>query len=65
MSLFAHDEAPISITLEQQIACVKREISMRERVYPRWILAGKLSEGKAEFELEAMKAVLASLESMS
>jgi hypothetical protein len=49
------------IPIADQIACVEREIKMRERVYPRWIDTGKMSAAKAAQELERMKAVLETL----
>jgi hypothetical protein len=51
-----------SITLEQQIASVKREIAMRERVYPRWVESGRLVQVRADHEIAAMKAVLETLQ---
>jgi len=48
-------------TLDEQIACVKREIALRERVYPRRILDGKMDGRLAEHEIACMKAVLESL----
>ena len=47
--------------IEQQIACVEREIRMRERVYPRWVQNGKMSHDFARHELETMQAVLETL----
>lgn len=49
-------------TIDQMIACVKREVSMRERVYPRWIEAGRMTPEKADAELNTMRAVLKKLE---
>lgn len=49
------------MTLDDQIKCVKREIAMRERVYPSFIARGKLKPHEAEWQLEAMKAVLKTL----
>jgi len=49
------------LPIETQIACVEREIVMRERVYPKWIKLGRMSVGKAQQELDAMRAVLATL----
>ena len=46
------------VTLSDEIATVKRELAMRERVYGRWIEAGKMTEAKATKELRGMKAVL-------
>lgn len=50
------------VPLAAQIACVRREISMRERVYPRWVAERKLTLKTADNELAAMHAVLATLE---
>ena len=52
---------PFAPSLADQIAEVKREIAMRERVYPRFIAAGKLTQAKADFALAAMRAVLDTL----
>lgn len=51
-----------TVGIARQIACVKREIALRERVYPKWIAAGRLSQKIADNELSAMRAVLATLE---
>lgn len=40
------------------IACVAREIAMRERLYPGWVRAGKMGQNEAEAEIAKMKAVL-------
>ena len=45
------------ITLDQMIACVEREIGMRERVYPRWVEQKKLLQTTADQELARMRAV--------
>jgi len=39
-----------------------REIAMRARVYPVWVNGGKMKPEKSAYEMEAMKAVLATLE---
>ena len=46
------------ITLDQMIACVEREIGMRERVYPRWVEQKKMLQATADQELARMRAVL-------
>jgi len=51
-------------SIERQIACVKREIAMRERVYPRWVDSGKLKQSVADDEINVMKAVLATLQAV-
>jgi hypothetical protein len=47
---------------QAEIACVKREIKMRERVYPRWVADGRMTQQLADREIELMKAVLRRLE---
>ena len=49
------------ISLEIQIASVRREIVIREHVYPKWVAAGKMELYMAEREIETMKAVLETL----
>lgn len=46
-----------NITSADKLACVEREIKMRERVYLRWIDAGRMSKQKAEHEIAMMKAI--------
>lgn len=53
------------ISLQEQIACVQREIGMRERVYPRWVEAKRMSQEKADKEIAAMKAVLETLRGLT
>lgn len=52
----------MAVELPEQIAAVRREIGMRERAYPRWVAAGKMTQAKANDETAAMKAVLETLE---
>jgi len=49
------------MNLQMQIACVEREIRMRESMYPRFIQNARLSPDKAELELASMRAVLDTL----
>ncbi len=53
-----------AIPLGEQIKCVKREIAMRARLYPQWVEQGRLIASKADAEISAMKAVLATLETL-
>jgi hypothetical protein len=50
------------VTIEEQVACVEREIKMRRRVFPRWVEAGRMTQAKADAEIAAMEAVLATLQ---
>ncbi len=49
-------------TIDQQIACVKREIAMRKNVYPKWVTSGRMKAEAADHEINCMTAVLRSLE---
>jgi len=45
------------ITIDEQIACVRRELAMRQRVYPKWVAGGRMKQADADKELERMQAV--------
>lgn len=47
----------MSANREEMLACVDREIKMRERVYPEWTKLGRMTEKKAVHELDTMKDV--------
>jgi hypothetical protein len=51
----------LPVPLASQIAEVEREIKQRERVYPRWVEAGKMPKATADRQIEVMRAVLATL----
>lgn len=53
-----------AISLDRQIECAKRELKMRERVYPRRVEQGSMTEGLARVETEAMRAIVATLENI-
>ena len=53
------------ITIDEQIAEVKREIAMRKKVYPKWIEAGSMQKTKADFQILVMEAVLISLQEIA
>lgn len=46
----------------EQIKCVKREIAMRKKAYPRRIAQGRMTQKKADHEIATMEAVLRTLE---
>jgi hypothetical protein len=50
-----------SVTIAEQVACVVRELAMRNRVYKRWVIQGKLTQSAADLEIIRMDAVLATL----
>ena len=39
---------PEGFTREELLACVEREIRLRERAYPRWVELGKMSAKKSQ-----------------
>jgi hypothetical protein len=49
-------------SLEAQISEVDRELAMREKVYPGWVKSRKMREQEAEYHLNRMRAVKATLE---
>jgi hypothetical protein len=54
----------VSISLADQIACVEREIKMRERVYPNWVTRGTMTEANARKEIHRMRAALETLQKL-
>ena len=46
------------ISNAEKLACAKRELQMRENVYPRWIAQNKIREDKARRELAIMRAIV-------
>ena len=53
------------VPLARQIACVKRELGMRQRVYPRRVADGRMTETERQREVAEMQAVLATLEAVA
>ena len=51
-------------TLDDQIAEVRRELALRERVYPNFVAKKRLTQEKADRHMAAMRAVLQTLEGM-
>lgn len=47
----------MSFAPEDLAACAEREVRMRERVYPRWVGAGKLTQARADQELAMMREI--------
>jgi hypothetical protein len=45
-------------TVDELIACVDREVKKRRWVYPRQVLAGKMSVSKADREIAMMEKVM-------
>lgn len=45
------------ITLDEMRSEIKREIAMRQKVYPNWILNGKISERTAAERILILQAI--------
>ena len=45
------------INLNDLLACCRRELSFRQRVYPKWVDKGTISEAKAAREIELMRSI--------
>lgn len=54
---------PVEFDFKAMRDCCRRELALRRNVYPRQIAAGRLTQAKAEREIELMTAVVAYLES--
>ena len=54
----------MKFSLSQQIEEVRREIAMRQRVYPRLISQRTLTQKEADFYELRLRAVLATLEAL-
>lgn len=54
-------QAVKAVSMSRQIECVRREVEFRERRYGEMVRSGRMAQRNADDELEAMKAVLATL----
>ena len=50
------------ITLVEQIQEAQRELALRRKCYPHWIKAGRLHAGEAYHQLQAMAAIVSTLQ---
>ena len=57
------DPVPLIPTsrLETLIRCARREVGMRERVYPGQVAAGRMTQARADQELAEMRGILSLL----
>lgn len=56
--------AGVQPEIEELIMCGYREVHMRERVYPRWVEAGKMKSNVADNEIKAMREIVNVLEAV-
>lgn len=38
--------------------CAKRELDKRKSFYPKWVAQGKMTQEKADFEIQGMSEIL-------
>lgn len=53
---------PAAITTRDMLDELRRELALRQRLYPAWILKGTLAKPKAERQLAVLKAAIAKIE---
>lgn len=53
-----------TISLSAQIEAAERELDYRLRCYPKWVIVGKMQQAKADYEIAAMRAIIATLKSL-
>lgn len=53
---------PAPITTRDMADELRRELAMRERLYPGWIAKGTLAKPKADHQIAVLKAVIAKIE---
>jgi hypothetical protein len=46
------------LAITELLRSAERELAMRERVYPKWIDAGKMKQADADRELRAMRQIV-------
>ena len=54
----------MTITLEDQLKCAKRELAMRLNAYPKWVQMKRLDQEKADWEIACMQEIAKTLESL-
>lgn len=49
------------MTINEQIAAIRRELEYRRKLYPRWVEIKKISEKDATYQIEVMEQILCTL----
>lgn len=52
-------------TIADQLASARRELKMRQRVYPQWVATGRLRQDIADHEIACMAAIVTTLEGLA
>lgn len=45
------------IDAQTKLKAIQRELAFRQNLYPKWVAAGRISQEKADHEIEVMKAI--------
>ena len=48
----------MSYTIGTKIRCIKRELAMRRRVYPRRVKSGRMTQALADRQIAIMESIL-------
>lgn len=49
------------MTINEQIAAIRRELEYRRKLYPRWVEIKKISQKDADYQIEVMEQILCTL----
>lgn len=49
------------MTINEQIAAIRRELEYRRKIYPRWVEIKKISQKDADYQIEVMEQILCTL----
>lgn len=51
-------------SLAQQLESARCELALRQRVYPNWVKARRMTADKAQHEIDCMAAIVCTLENL-
>jgi hypothetical protein len=54
----------MTVTIADQLKAARRELALRQRVYPRRVEGGRMSRDEADREIAAMSAIVATLQTL-
>jgi hypothetical protein len=49
---------PMKFTVAEKLKCAKRELALRQAVYPKFIASGRLKQQSADQEIALMQAIV-------
>ncbi len=51
-------------SLPDQLACARRELAMRQNVYPKWVKDSRMTQDKSNSEIDGMQSIIQTLEKL-